>query len=243
MAFTPPEDTVPEQWSTAVTALTSAPSQNWVAPFLDLLPAAGMSISTIGLVFAAETLIASDRVAARLDESQFDLGEGPSWDCVNRGLPVLESDVPSNGHGSWPALSDSVAGQGVRGMFAFPLLLGSIGIGAITLYALDLCTLTGTEIARVQALAGSVTHLVLHRSIAQAGVPMESEQENPHSRRVVHQATGAVIAQLGIPADDALLVLQGRAFAENRPVRAVAEDVIARRVVFTRQYDGIEDTP
>ena len=243
MASDPGVDTVPQRWATAISALTPAPSENWVTPFLGMLPTAGMSVSTLGAVFANETLIASDGVADRLDELQFDLGEGPCWDSVNRRLPVFEPNMPGNGSHAWPALSEAVLADGVHGVFAFPLLLGPIGVGAIDLYALDKCSLSVGEVARMQALAAAVTRLVLRRAIVRAEEPMESELENPHSRRVVHQATGAVIAQLGIPAADALLVLQGRAFAEGRPVRAVAEDVIAKRMVFTRQQDGIEDTP
>ena len=223
-------------------ALTPAPSENWVAPFLPMLPVSGMAVSTLGTVFASETLVASDSVAGRLDELQFDLGEGPCWDAIKRGRPVLEADLPGRGRQAWPALSDAIADDGVQGVFAFPLLLGSIGVGAIDLYTMTERTLADGDIGRMTLLAASITRLVLGRAISQAGLPMESERDNPYSRRVVHQATGAVIAQLGISASHALQVLQGRAFAEGRTVREVAEDVIGRRVVFSRTQDGIEDT-
>ncbi|WP_375372628.1 ANTAR domain-containing protein [Clavibacter capsici] len=49
----------------------------------------------------------------------------------------------------------------------------------------------------------------------------------------MHQATGMVIAQMGLSAADALLVLRGHAFATNRSVRDVANDVVERRLDFT----------
>jgi AmiR/NasT family two-component response regulator len=48
-----------------------------------------------------------------------------------------------------------------------------------------------------------------------------------------------VLTQMGIAADDAYLIIQARAFAEGRPMRDVAEDVIERRIRFdTRTEDG-----
>lgn len=226
-----------------MTAMTAEPSDNWVTPFLALLPITGMAVSTLGGVLASETLCASDRVAGRLDELQFDLGEGPCWDAIQRRRPILELDMPGEGRKVWPALSAALVDDGVHGVFAFPLLLGSIGVGAIDLYTLARGGLNRDEVTRLQTLATAISRLVLAHAIARSGDPMESEEENPHSRRVVHQATGAVIAQLQVSAAEALLVLQGRAYAEGRPVREVALGVVARRIIFTRQQDGIEDTP
>jgi hypothetical protein len=42
-----------------------------------------------------------------------------------------------------------------------------------------------------------------------------------------------VVAQMGIAAPDALLVLRGHAFATGRPLRDVAEDVVGRTLDFT----------
>ena len=67
----------------------------------------------------------------------------------------------------------------------------------------------------------------------------ESVQQ-PLSRRVVHQATGVVLAQLDLSPDDARLVIQGQAFATGRSMTDVAEDVVAGRVRFTRRDDRIE---
>jgi len=55
-----------------------------------------------------------------------------------------------------------------------------------------------------------------------------------HSDRAeVHQATGMILAQLGIPAQDAFVCLRAYAFAHRRPLGEVARDVVARRLVFT----------
>ena len=61
-----------------------------------------------------------------------------------------------------------------------------------------------------------------------------------YSRRVVHQATGIVLAQLDITAEEASLVVQGHAFARNRPVSDIAADVVAGRLHFRRVNGDIE---
>ncbi|HYJ51365.1 MAG TPA: ANTAR domain-containing protein [Microbacterium sp.] len=49
----------------------------------------------------------------------------------------------------------------------------------------------------------------------------------------MHQATGMVIAQMRIPADDALLVIRAHAFASDRSVAQIASDIVERRMDFS----------
>jgi hypothetical protein len=48
---------------------------------VDFLPVDGASVSSLGDFLGTETLGASDEVVAKIDELQFDLGEGPCWDA------------------------------------------------------------------------------------------------------------------------------------------------------------------
>ncbi len=49
----------------------------------------------------------------------------------------------------------------------------------------------------------------------------------------MHQATGMILVQLGIPAQDAFVRLRAHTFATRRPLAEVARDVVVRRLVFT----------
>jgi len=51
----------------------------------------------------------------------------------------------------------------------------------------------------------------------------------------VHQATGFVLAQLGISADQALARMRCYAFVEQRLLIDVARDVVSRRLQFTEE--------
>ena len=83
-------------------------------------------------------------------------------------------------------------------------------------------------------LADVVTEAVLMmQAAAPAGLLAAALADGADLHPVVHQATGMVLAQLGTTADDAHLILQARAFADSRPMREVARDVIERRIRFT----------
>jgi hypothetical protein len=49
----------------------------------------------------------------------------------------------------------------------------------------------------------------------------------------VHQASGMVLAQLGVSIDDAFLILRARAFSDGTSVAQVARDVVERRIRFS----------
>src|ERR687897_297323 len=81
--------------------------------FLGVFPVSGASVATIGEVLGTETLAASDGQAARLDELQFDLGEGPCWDAMRSAQPVLAPDIRGAEKARWPALAESLRSEKV----------------------------------------------------------------------------------------------------------------------------------
>lgn len=210
---------------------------NLCEPFLRVIPVSGMSISVLVPAMAQATVCASDTTAARLDELQFDLGEGPCWESLRLRLPVLNSDLPGDRRTEWPAfraaiLHTSVAGAEVGAMFAFPLFIGSLDIGAVDLYSTHPRTLTPVEVDDASSLAEVVAWQVLRRMLADYD-GHDVDDPAAWSRREVHQATGMVLAQLSITASDATILLKAHAFTTGRSVREIANDVIERRLIFT----------
>ena len=57
-------------------------------------------------------------------------------------------------------------------------------------------------------------------------------EEGADFRFVVHQASGMVAVQLGVSVGEALLRLRAYAFANDRLLAEVAEDVVGRRLRF-----------
>jgi hypothetical protein len=215
--------------------------RDYCAPFLSALPVSGAAISTVGeLARVPETLCASDAQAARLDELQFDLGEGPCWQAKATKLPVLEPDVRTHPNNAWPLFFDALQKLPVRAMFAFPLMIGPMSVGVVDLYSSSPGSLGPRLEKEAGRLAQEASRRVLSEMVSRMTDEFEGQTalEKEFSRRTIYQATGMVIAQLQISADDAALVLRAHAFAAGRPVRDVAEDVLAWRLDFSASGDN-----
>jgi hypothetical protein len=206
--------------------------RSYCAPFLSVMPVTGAAISTIGSLVAPETLCATDAAAARLDEVQFDLGEGPCWEALATGRPVLERDVRTSNRGAWPAFIEAIRNLPVRGVYAFPLTIGRLNVGVIDLYTAQPADLEDDHQRDAEALAGIAARQVLRELVMRSGDDDEDNPDGEFSRRTIHQATGMVLAQLNVSADDAMLILRAHAYASGRSVRAIADDVLARRLDF-----------
>jgi GAF domain-containing protein len=200
-------------------------------PFVRFLPVSGASISTFGTFLSAETISATDARAGRIDELQFDLGEGPCWDALSTRRPVLETDVASSAE--WPAFTRAIQDENVGAIFAFPLAIGPLEIGAVDLYSDRPGSLTPEQQEQTVALSAIVSRILRHAVADVAPSPTST-----FSRRLVHQATGMVLAQLDTTPEDAYLVIQARAFSESRSMRDIAEDIIERRITFSALPDG-----
>ena len=231
-----------DAFRTASDALSDSrgPISELARPFLHFLPVSGASVSTFGSFLQAETVSATDARAGRVDELQFDLGEGPCWDALAQRRPVLAPDL-TTGSESWPAFRAAIQAERIAAIFAFPLLFGPLEIGAVDLYSAVPVALSHEQQRQTLILSAVVSRILLRRAISGDGGDDYDDETTTFSRRLIHQATGMVLAQLGTNAEDAHLILQARAFAENRPMRHIAQDVIERRIRFTALPDPGEE--
>ena len=140
----------------------------------------------------------------------------------------------------WPAFSHALRDENIGALFAFPLTFGTLEIGAIDLYSVDPMTLSPQQQDQTTHLTEIVSRIILRNAVNQTNT---TETLTPFSRRTIHQATGMMLAQLGIQADDAYLLLQARAFAEDRPMQDVARDVVERRLRFGKDSEPTQEAP
>jgi hypothetical protein len=234
----------PDEFQTAIDRLRSAaPRDSQLAePFVELFQVSGTSVSTIGDLLGSQTVAATNRQAARLDEVQFDLGEGPCWDAIGSGAPVLEPDFRTRGWKEWPAFTAAIAADPVTSLFAFPMLIGPLKVGAIDLYAASHMELGDVECRRAAVMADVVGRRILEAALADTAEEYREDTSNPFSRRLVHQATGMVLAQLGVSADDAVLVMQAHAFGTGLSMMDVANRILDGELDFSVHNGSIEDS-
>jgi len=188
---------------------------------------------------ALGTVCASDPVAQSIEESQFTLGEGPCVDAFSSREPVFVPDLAGAGGVRWPGFRELAIAEGVRAVFGFPLLVGPACIGALNLYSQRSGMLTDDQVADAAAVAHVTGRTVLSwQSVAGEGSLAWQLEHVPAHRAVVHQATGMISVQMSVGVDDALIMLRAYAFAEGRPITAVADDVIAGTVRFDDDASG-----
>ena len=176
----------------------------------------------------------TNSVSALIEQLQYSLGEGPCVDAYHHDRPVLEPDLADPATQRWLAFSPPAVAAGVRAVFGFPLQVGAARLGALHLYCDRPGPLTDQQHADALVMADVAAEAVL---MLQADAPpgrLAAELEaGADFHYVVHQASGMVAAQLGVSVGQALIRLRAHAFANNRPLAKVAEDVVARRLRFT----------
>lgn len=194
----------------------------------------GAAISLLTESPARETLWATDPTAERLEELQFTLGEGACIEAATTGRPVLVPDIDAEAvHGSrWPMFAAAVAElPGVGGLFSLPLQLGTVTLGVLDLYRTTQGPMDGSDLQEAMHAADTAAMMLLGlRTDPGDGTWLGSSWT---SYAEVHQATGMIVGQLGVGAQEAFARLRAHAFAENRLLRDVARDVVARRLRFT----------
>ncbi len=204
---------------------------------IDGLAVDGASISVFTATASRQTLWASDPVAELLEDLQFTLNEGVCVEAARTGQVVAVPDVRDAATTvRWPVFAAAVAEQTlIAALFALPLQWGAVNVGVLDMYRLAPGDLSAGQ-RRDALTAADTAALMLIGQRTDPGEGGDSVGWLDHAlghRAEIHQATGMVLAQLGIAPADALARLRAYAFVRRRLLIDVARDVVERRLVFT----------
>ena len=180
-----------------------------------------------------EMVCASDDTVERIEELQGSLGEGPSVEAFDSGGSVLVADVAADDGTRWPMFAEAIGVTSVGSIFSFPLQIGVIRLGVMDLYRREPAPLTRDEFAAALRVSELVTSAIL--TSADGGSENWTNErwlEQSSLSRDINQATGMVLAQLEVTAEEALVRLRAHAFSQDRRIGDVARDVVARRLRF-----------
>jgi hypothetical protein len=195
--------------------------------------------AAISLVFDGAnsgTLGTSGAQARTYDELQFTLGEGPCLDSVALRTPVLVADLADREDPRWPIYGPAMLSHHIRGVFAMPVLVAGEYVGALDFFCAQPGTLKGEQFAGAivaAELAGVPMLDVMNDDLLSAVNDPESNawaELHALSRAEVSQATGMLVAQLGVEPADALVRLRAHAYASGRTSTDVARDILDRRL-------------
>ena len=195
-----------------------------------------LDVTAVGLLLADPEgdqleLVASTSEESRIVETlQIGAEDGPCVESFRTGEPVGVPDIAAT-RNRWPDFAESAAEQGFGGVFAIPLRLRSITIGAMNLFRAEPGELNERDLRAAQALADVATIGILHeRSFRANDLVREQLQIALNSRIVIEQAKGVVAHRHDVDMDEAFRML--RTYARSNRVRLVetARAVVERRI-------------
>jgi hypothetical protein len=176
---------------------------------------------------------ASDPATERIEELQFTFGEGPCIDAFATSRPVLVPDVADGAMRRWPVYAPAIHDAGVRAVFAFPLQVGAVRLGALDVFRGRPGSLSRAELGEAFVFADRVVTMLLDRQerVNEDADGLDGAIDN---RIELFQAQGMVMIQLGVTLTEAMTRIRAYAYAENRPLSEVTADIVARRIRLDR---------
>jgi len=221
---------------------SAAPAARMCGACVEILDVSGVGVTIMSGTNSGPVCASDDRMS-RLEDLQFSLGEGPCRDAYNIGRPIIEPDLDRPVPGRWPHYTMAALQIGARGVFAFPLTIGTTRVGVLTLYQDTPGPLSSAQTADSLMVADVIARtMVLIQSDSRLTL-LASELIDQHAHRAeVHQASGMTSMQLSVSTGEALLRMKAHAFATNQSVGAVAEQIVARtlRLGDDRAHDSSE---
>lgn len=195
-----------------------------------LLPVDGLAVTFTAGRGLRVTVGASDEVARRIEVAELTVGVGPCTQATSTGAIVAVDDL-TGAFERWPGWGDQLIGGGVGAIAATPLRAGSVTIGSLDAYRRHPHSWSSGEL-------GDITRAARVVALAFATLPDGVDDPDdgdelgvlPVVAAEVAQATGMVMAALGVSAEEALSRLRGAAFGQGRLITALAADLITRRL-------------
>lgn len=207
----------------------------------------GAAIAVMSAGGARELVYASNAVAQYLDDIQFTAGVGPCLDAFHAGSPVLCPDLrTAEVREKWLGFTDDALSIGAAGVYAFPLTGGPTVFGSLELYRETPGDLSAGEHAAAVRGAETIAQLLLADYAIADGDKSTGGDEgrvwgSELSRPQVNHAAGMVSVQLNVSIADAMASMRSRAYLDHRSLTDVADDVVARRLVFRETDNTIDD--
>jgi hypothetical protein len=204
------------------------------------LSGAGIALVSSGLQYTS--LCTSNAVARELMDLEITVGEGPCLDACLSEFAIDEVDLLTSNERRWTAYAPSASVAGAHAVFGFPVRIGAIRLGALSLYRDQPGALSTSQVADAYLMASVIGRAVLSM---QAGAPhdtlgaeLEREANFDFS---VHQAAGMVAVQGSMSVGNALVALRAHAFANNTALSELALRVVVRETFFDPESESWRD--
>ena len=171
------------------------------------------------------TVACSDPVAARVDEVQYELDDGPCLHAMRDGHMVRIADTSDKAR--WPEFEAQAGTHGIRSCLALPLNADGRPVGALNLYAPTASAFGAAEVRRVENFAEYASGaLTLAMRMASRAALIEQLRSSLASRTVIDQALGIIMAREHCTQTRAFAILRSASQNSNTKLRDIATAVV-----------------
>lgn len=182
------------------------------------------------------TAVFTDAEAPDIDKAQYESG-GPCLDAFrNQQVYRIESTATDV---RWPQFARNAANHGINSTLSLPITAREEGLGALNLYARAEAAFSETDAEQMMTFA---THSAFVLANAQvywdARLLNENLNQAMQSRATIDHAVGIVMATGGKNSQEAFQVLVRASQRENRKLREIAEEIVARVETARRPTDS-----
>jgi hypothetical protein len=172
------------------------------------------------------TVTYSGELAARGDERQYELDDGPCLEALRTGAVVTVRDLADEDR--WGEYPQRALESGVRSSMSFPLSLGEWGRGALNLYSGQADAFSDTDERSGRLSAGQASGaLSVAWRMAENERAVANLRQGMLTRQEIGQAVGLLMAQRSCTADEAFGLLQAASRRSNEKLRDVAHRMVA----------------
>lgn len=171
-------------------------------------------------------MASSSARAAKMDEIQLGLGEGPCVEAMASQSLIRVTDVRTEVR--WPAYMESVREHGLASALAVPLNLGGFGVAAMNFYTQYPGRFGDEDIAHAQyytELIAKAIRIAL-RTAGHAETARHRRAAMEH-RTPIDMAVGIIMAQNRCSQDEAFSILRRASSYRNVKIRHLADEIVA----------------
>jgi GAF domain-containing protein len=171
------------------------------------------------------TVASTDALAARVDEVQYGLDQGPCLHAMRTGTMVSIEDLASDQR--WVAYAATALRHGIRSSLSLPLSGGGDTIGAFNLYSLVVGSFDKAATQRAERFAYNASGaLAMAVRLADHVALTDQLRSSLASRSVIDQAIGVLMSQRRITAVAAFAILRTTSQNRNIKLRAFAAHIV-----------------
>lgn len=199
--------------------------RNLVHGAVEMTPGAEACGLTVERAGRGVTVVHSGQLAARGDERQYELDDGPCLEAMRTGRVVSVADMSVEGR--WGAYPERAVEAGVRSSLSLPLTIGDRGRGALNLYSTRPRVFTEGDARTAESWAAQASGaLSVAWRMAEGEEAVDHLNRGMISRQVIGQAVGLLMAQRRCTADEAFQLLKGASQRGNEKLRDLAERIV-----------------